>query len=477
MNWQSLLNDREGEGAAYNTPMQIVYSLLLAVALLSTFVHSQSAQGLPQGPVASKERSDLEDLGIKGKVRSIRFETESLLEPNAGKGRRVTRVEEFNEAGNRTKTTYYDDGRASSRTLYGYIDGLRAEISDGNSGGISLGLADPHPRDNRFDLKSAYEYQRGKLVKETLISNTGAIWLTRVYAYEDCQMEVLVYDEKGRLNRKYKHVYDRDGHEIEYQWFDVFSDPNKISDRTKYTYGVSDSVGNWLERTEVSLSVKDTVDNSKPAQKVYRTITYYSTYNQAWFAPIIDPNKPDWEILPQEAKPGEVILSKRNELGILSNFAATPFMMDRNRYASVEGFWQAMLYPEPCPDCDPDPRMMSKKVKWEHYAFQVAQMTGFEAKAAGTIAEENMKTLGIDWCTYGGKRFPYRSQMPGEHNRLIVAAMRAKLEQNPEVKRILHATGDLILKPDHHGEDNPPPEWKYNEIWMQLRTELQRSGR
>jgi len=195
-------------------------------------------------------------------------------------------------------------------------------------------------------------------------------------------------------------------------------------------------------------------------------------YPEVWFAPINDPNKPDWEILPQEAKAGEVILSKRNELGILSNFAATPFVLDGVRYASVEGFWQAMLYPDICPDCEPDPRLLSKKVTWKYYRYQVEQMTGFEAKQAGTLAEENMKTLGIDWCTYQGKRLPYRSQTPGEHYKLIVAAMRAKLEQNPEVKRILLATGDLILKPDHTGEQNPPPEWKYNEIWMQIRNEL-----
>jgi hypothetical protein len=46
------------------------------------------------------------------------------------------------------------------------------------------------------------------------------------------------------------------------------------------------------------------------------------TYPAVWFAPINDPNKPDWEILPQERQAGEVVLSKRNELGILSNFAA-----------------------------------------------------------------------------------------------------------------------------------------------------------
>jgi predicted NAD-dependent protein-ADP-ribosyltransferase YbiA (DUF1768 family) len=194
------------------------------------------------------------------------------------------------------------------------------------------------------------------------------------------------------------------------------------------------------------------------------------TYTSIWFAPINDPKKPDWEILPQEAKAGEVILSKRNELGILSNFAATPFVLDGKRYASVEGFWQMMLYPEG-PD---DERAKAKGVEWKFTREQVAQMTAFEAKSAGTLAEENMKKLGIDWCTYQGKRFPYRSATPGEHYRLIVAAMRAKLEQNPEVKRILVATGDLILKPDHHGEENPPPEWKYYEIWMQLRSELQK---
>jgi len=196
------------------------------------------------------------------------------------------------------------------------------------------------------------------------------------------------------------------------------------------------------------------------------------SYPAIWFTPIDDPRKPDWEILPQEAKPGEVILSKRNELGILSNFAATPFTLLGKRYASVEGFWQMMLYPE-----NPkDPRAKAKGVEWKYTRAQVGQMTAFEAKAAGTLAEENMKRIGIDWCTFAGKRFPYRSSKPGEHYRLIVAAMRAKLDQNPEVKRILLVTGNLILKPDHYQEETPPPEWKYNEIWMTLRDELRRTA-
>jgi hypothetical protein len=116
-------------------------------------------------------------------------------------------------------------------------------------------------------------------------------------------------------------------------------------------------------------------------------------------------------------------------------------------------------------------------VTWKYTRHEVAQMTAFEAKSAGTLAEENMKTLGVDWVTYQGKRFPYRSATPGEHYKLILAAMRAKLEQNPEVKRILLATGDLVLRPEHIQERDAPPEWKYNEIWMQLRTDSQKDRR
>lgn len=196
-------------------------------------------------------------------------------------------------------------------------------------------------------------------------------------------------------------------------------------------------------------------------------------YPAHWWTPVPEANKPDWEILPQAAKPGEVILSKRNELGILSNFAATPFTLYGKRYASVEGFWQMMLYPE----SSGDPRATFPGITWPHTREEVGQMTAFEAKSAGDVGEENMQKMGIDWVTFRGKRMKYRSivkgGVKGEHYRIIVQAMRAKLEQNPKVKKILLSTGDLVLRPDHYEEANAPPEWRYFEIWMDLRSELQ----
>lgn len=192
-------------------------------------------------------------------------------------------------------------------------------------------------------------------------------------------------------------------------------------------------------------------------------------YPAHWWTPVPEANKPDWEILPQAAKPGEVILSKRNELGILSNFAPTPFTLDGKRYASVEGFWQMMFYPEG-PD---DPRAKFPGITWVHTREEVGQMTAFDAKNAGDLGEQNMKKMGIDWVTLDGRRIKYWSLKKGEHYRIIVQAMRAKLQQNPKVKEILLSTGSLVLRPDHYEEPNAPAEWRYFQIWMDFRTELQ----
>jgi hypothetical protein len=192
-------------------------------------------------------------------------------------------------------------------------------------------------------------------------------------------------------------------------------------------------------------------------------------YPRLWWAPAPREGAPAWEILPQEAQPGEVILSKRNELGLLSNFAATPFSFRGQRYASLEGFWQMMLYPEG----NDDARARFPGLEWKYTRAQVAQLTAFEAKAAGDLAEANMKRMGIGWVTFEGARIEYRPPAPGEHYRLIVAATRQKVDQNPEVKRVLLATGDLILKPDHHQEPDAPAAWRYFEILSAIRGELQ----
>jgi predicted NAD-dependent protein-ADP-ribosyltransferase YbiA (DUF1768 family) len=241
---------------------------------------------------------------------------------------------------------------------------------------------------------------------------------------------------------------------------------NRLSDQAKASLVIITLIsgcGAEPQTTRVTGSLESAPKSASPA------IDRDPRYPAEWWAAVPTNGAPDWEILPQEAGPGEVILSKRNELGRLSNFAATPFDFRGKRYASLEGFWQMMKYPEG-PD---DPRAMHPGITWAHSRDEVAQMTAFDAKRAGDLASANMRAMGIDWITFEGKRFDYRPSEPGEHYRLIVEATREKVRQNPDVQRVLLATGDLVLKPDHHQGKNPPAAWRYYDILSDIRRELQ----
>jgi predicted NAD-dependent protein-ADP-ribosyltransferase YbiA (DUF1768 family) len=193
-----------------------------------------------------------------------------------------------------------------------------------------------------------------------------------------------------------------------------------------------------------------------------------TNYPAHWWTPVPTNGAPAWEILPQAAAPGEVILSKRHELGLLSNFAPTPFTFRGKRYASLEGFWQMMKYPED----EHDPRATFPGLRWAYTREQVANLTAFDAKRAGDAAEKSMKEMGITWVTFEGRRLEYRAPGQSEFYKLIVAATREKVRQNPDVQKVLLATDDLILKPDHYQGTNSPAAWHYFDILTEIRTDL-----
>ena len=159
------------------------------------------------------------------------------------------------------------------------------------------------------------------------------------------------------------------------------------------------------------------------------------------------------------------------QLGLLSNFAPTPFTFHGKRYASLEGFWQMMKYPEGASD----PRAVFPGIQWTRTRDQVAQLSAFDAKRAGDYAEKNMRAMGITWVTFEGKRMEYRAAGKGAFYELILAATWEKVRQNPEVKKVLLATDGLILKPDHHQETNAPAAWRYYELLTQIRSQVQRT--
>lgn len=189
-------------------------------------------------------------------------------------------------------------------------------------------------------------------------------------------------------------------------------------------------------------------------------------YPQHWWSDQNIDKPKSWEILPSQAQYPEVILSKRNELGILSNFAATPFDFQGLSFASVEGLWQSTKFPENKQDS------RYSLARWPYTRRQVQAMSGFQAKRAGDFASQVMKKHNINWVSFKGRKMLYREPSRGSFFKLILAAMQAKVKQNKKVEKILKSTQGLKLLPDHHQAADAPPAWKYFSIYEQIRYNL-----
>lgn len=137
----------------------------------------------------------------------------------------------------------------------------------------------------------------------------------------------------------------------------------------------------------------------------------------------------------------------------LSNFAQTPFDLDGIHYESVEGFWQSIKFPEGSAD-----------------RVRTAGLIGGEAKKTGK------RTGGINTIEYQGQTVVVGSP---EHHELMKRAIRAKLEQNPNVLKLLLNTGDeqithVLKTPDGKilPDSKTIPGVIFSKILMDLREEF-----
>jgi hypothetical protein len=143
---------------------------------------------------------------------------------------------------------------------------------------------------------------------------------------------------------------------------------------------------------------------------------------------------------------------------LLSTFAHTPFTLRCGaaaiRCESVEGFWQGLKFPEGSAE-----------------RARVFALWGIDAKRAGADAPPSAE---IEWCGHRVRRGS------PDHHALGELAMRAKLEQNPEVRAALLATRGLRLTHELVDEEGKPvpdsltlPAAVFCAIWTRLRAELE----
>jgi predicted NAD-dependent protein-ADP-ribosyltransferase YbiA (DUF1768 family) len=132
-------------------------------------------------------------------------------------------------------------------------------------------------------------------------------------------------------------------------------------------------------------------------------------------------------------------------LALISNFAHTPFVLDGRAYASTEGFWQGLKFPD-----EADRR-------------RLAALWGSDARDAGhdAVAAEHLH--------YAGARVRVGAF---DHWQLMKRACAAKFEQHAQARAALISTGTRPLVHEVEPDSKNIPGVLMAQIWMQIRARL-----
>lgn len=132
---------------------------------------------------------------------------------------------------------------------------------------------------------------------------------------------------------------------------------------------------------------------------------------------------------------------------LISNLAHTPFNLDGRDFASIEGFWQGLKFPD------------------EAVRRFTAGLHGHEARLAGASAEEHHS-------------FVYQSQHvrvgTWDHWKLMERACEAKFQQHAEAQAALLATGNRPLTHKTGRDSHNIPAVIMADIWMSIRDRLRK---
>jgi predicted NAD-dependent protein-ADP-ribosyltransferase YbiA (DUF1768 family) len=144
--------------------------------------------------------------------------------------------------------------------------------------------------------------------------------------------------------------------------------------------------------------------------------------------------------------PLNIVQSIAPRFAPISNLAQTPFEIDGQRYASVEGFWQGLKQPD----------LLQRRA--------MAKLWGGEAKERGSSLNQPVE-------------FAYQGAMVAagspEHWALMRTACEAKFTQNDEARIALLETGERWLTHKVRRDSRTIPGAIMADIWMRIRAGLQ----
>ncbi|MFL6333797.1 MAG: hypothetical protein ACJ754_10845 [Pyrinomonadaceae bacterium] len=243
-----------------------------------------AASPLPQDKPVPKLKSDAEDEGLKGMVKTVFEEDQDLSGTWSVSGRKPSSRDYYDEKGQFTKRESYDyKGNLYEVSVYGYVDGERVRSEktvrheyDPPPVTVAAGppTAGARPKsDPRYSYRFRYKYdEKGRLIEEDWYGSDGRLWLRYVYKFEGDKKEELVYSEDGSLNQRYVFTLDSQGNEVEKIDYDVKD--GSVDERYSYAYEF-DAKGNWTKKTASKWVTKGGKSFFEPSYVTYRTITYY----------------------------------------------------------------------------------------------------------------------------------------------------------------------------------------------------------
>ena len=147
-------------------------------------------------------------------------------------------------------------------------------------------------------------------------------------------------------------------------------------------------------------------------------------------------------------KPVNISSRSPMPLQLVSNFAHTPFVLDHREYASIEGFWQGLKFPQAAD------------------RLRLASLHGDEARDAGLLAPA------ADAFDYAGRIIRTGTF---EHWQLMERACVAKFEQNPAARDALLSTGGRPITHRVEPDSRNIPGVIMAEIWLRIRDHFQKA--
>ncbi len=237
---------------------------------------------LPQEPVAARAGSDAADDRLRGEVKTVFEESESLTGTATVSGRKPSSLKYYNKGGNLTKQELYDyKGNLSQITVYGYIDGARVsnfKTIEHNYNPPPMRVesppgAAPPKFDPRYSNKYMFRYDDQKrLIEKTWFLSSGETTGRDVYKYSGNQLETLFYSRDGSPRRRLVATVDDKGNKIEETEFQTPDGP--VKEKYSYAYEL-DAKGNWTKRVTSKWVTKDGKSSFVADYVLYRTLTYY----------------------------------------------------------------------------------------------------------------------------------------------------------------------------------------------------------